>query len=211
MSENVSLSPAQVRKNRLMLMLLLATFVVPFVIGDLAYRHGWYKGGQTNHGQLITPPVSFAGFKARNAAGQLQAATFAKESWWLLYVMPARCDAACHNRLFQMRQVRKALGKESDRVHSVLVLTAVPDQETEALLQREFPDFVRLSASAQDVDASLASVKAGASSAGLLYIMDPMAWIMMSYDPEPDEKTSVVKAEDILNDLKKLLKASRIG
>lgn len=211
MSENVSLSPAQVRKNRLMLLLLLATFVVPFVIGDLAYRHGWYKGGQTNHGQLITPPAGFAGFKAHNPAGQLQTAAFAKESWWLLYVMPAQCDIACRNRLFQMRQVRKALGKESDRVHSVLVLTSVPDQETEALLKREFPDFARLSASVQDVDATMAPVKTGASAAGLLYVMDPMAWIMMSYDPEPDEKTSVVKAEDILNDLKKLLKASRIG
>jgi hypothetical protein len=38
-----------------------------------------------------------------------------------------------------------------------------------------------------------------------------MGWLMMRYDAEKDEAQSVVKAEDILNDMKKLLKASRIG
>lgn len=211
MNEQAPVTPVQLKKNRWMLLLLLATFVVPFVAGDLAYKLGWYQGGQTNRGQLIDPPVAFGDFKARNAEGPIQSAAFAKEGWWLLYVLPAQCDAACHNRLFQMRQVRKALGKEADRVRPLLVVTTPLAAETDILLAQEFSEFVRLEASAQDVNAALVRLMPDAANAGQLYIMDPMGWLMLTYAPEADEKVSVIKAEDILNDLKKLLKASRIG
>jgi cytochrome oxidase Cu insertion factor (SCO1/SenC/PrrC family) len=199
------------RKNRIVLLILLASFVIPFVVGDLAYRLGWYQGGQTNKGQLIDPPVSFAELHAADAVGKPAAADFAAKHWWLLYVVPSDCDVACRNRLFQMRQVRKALGREEDRVRQVLVFTSAPSSELEALLEAEFKDFVRITARAPAVDSALQRLLPDASGAGQLYIMDPLGWIMLAYPPEADEKASVVKAEDVLQDLKKLLKASRIG
>jgi hypothetical protein len=110
-----------------------------------------------------------------------------------------------------MRQIRKALGKESERVKPLIVLTSALAPETEALLGKEFADFARVEAAAGDIDQALANVLANGASAGNLFVMDPMGWLMLTYGPEVDEKTSVVKAEDVLNDLKKLLKASRIG
>lgn len=211
MNEQAPVPSAQLKKNRLLLLLLLATFVLPFVAGDLAYKLGWYQGGATNLGMLIEPPVAFADFQARKPDGVVQTATFAKGSWWLLYVMPANCEVACRNRLFQMRQVRKALGKEADRVQPLLVLTAPLAAETETLLTQEFGEFVRLEASVDKLNAALARVVSNPAEAGQLYIMDPMGWLMLTYAPEVDEKTSVIKAEDILQDIKKLLKASRIG
>lgn len=210
-----SVNPQLARKNRRLLLILLATFVIPFVIGDFAYKQGWYKGGQTNKGQLIQPPVAFAGFKAVDASGKTLDASFAKGKWWLLYVVPADCDTACRNRLFQMRQVPRALGKEAERVRQVLVTTSPLSAETEALIAHEFPEFVRLQAQAAAIDAALAPAPGNAggkaSQAGQLYLMDPMGWLMLDYAPEPDEKASVIKAEDILKDLQKLLKNSRIG
>lgn len=204
-------NPELARKNRRLLLILLATFIIPFVIGDFAYKQGWYKGGQTNKGNLIQPPAAFAEFRANDLKGQPVATTFAKGNWWLLYVLPADCQAACRNRLFQMRQVPRALGKEGDRVRQVLVTTSPLSAETEALITREFPEFVRLEAAVANVDIALARAASNASQAGLLYLMDPMGWLMLSYAPEPDEKASVIKAEDILKDLQKLLKNSRIG
>jgi cytochrome oxidase Cu insertion factor (SCO1/SenC/PrrC family) len=213
--QSVSPSPELARKNRIKMILILsgilATVVVPTLIGDLAYRFGWYGGWETNHGQPIEPPVNFAEFQARDLSGESLDAGFAQKTWWLLYVVPADCDSACHNRLFQMRQVRKALGKEAQRVRQVLVLTGPLDKQTDELLLQEFPDFVKIRASTERVDAALQKAAEHASQAGQLYIMDPMGWIMLAYAPEPDEKASVVKAEGILQDLKKLLKASRIG
>lgn len=203
--------PGQARKNKLLLLLLLASFVIPFVVGDLAYKQGWYKGGQTNKGQLLQPPVAFIGLQPTDATGKSVDASFAKSGWWLSYVLPADCTAACRNRLFQMRQIPRALGKEGGRVRQVLVTTGPLSAETTALLAAEFPEFIRLQAPAGAVDKALVAAAANASQAGLLYIMDPMGWIMLAYPPEADEKTSVIKAEDTLDDLRKLLKNSRIG
>lgn len=202
---------ARALKNRILLILLLSSFVLPFVIGDLAYKHNWYRGGKTNHGQLITPPVAFAGLAARDSQGQALSADVTKTKWWLLYVMPAQCESACRNRLFQMRQTTVALGKEADRVRQVVVLTAALNAEASALLAREFPGFLQVQADTLAVNKAFAGITANAAKAGNLYVMDPMGWMMLFYAPEADEKTSIIKAEDILMDLKKLLKDSRIG
>lgn len=204
-------TPAVARKNRILLLLLAASFVVPFLVGDLAYRLGWYEGGRTNKGQLIDPPVAFASLALRDDGGKALGAGFADKHWWLLYVVPADCAEACRNRLFQMRQVRKALGRESERLRQAVVVTGPLAPATEALLQQEFAGFQRLRGDAVSVDAAFAPVRPAASAAGELYIMDPMGWLMLSYPPEADEKRSVEKAEDVLMDLRKLLKASRIG
>lgn len=205
--------PAEARtlKNRILLILLLASFVLPFAVGDLAYKYGWYQGGKTNRGELINPPLAFAGLSARDLKGNPLPADAIKTKWWLVYVLPTECEAACRNRFFQMRQIRRASGKHSDRISQLLVQTAPLSAETEALIAGEFPDFLRLQAKAATVDNVFAAVAAKASVAGHLYVMDPMGWMMLFYPPEPDEKTSVIKAEDVLKDLLKLLKDSRIG
>lgn len=207
---------ARARKNRLLLLVLAASFIVPFLVGDLAYRMGWYEGGRTNKGRLIDPPVPFASLSLRDSGGQVLGAGFAGKQWWLLYAMAGDCDATCRNRLFQMRQVRLALGKEEDRLRQAVILTSEPTAATRELLAREFPGFVQLAGEHAPIDAAFragaaASGAAPASRAGELYIMDPMGWIMLAYPPEADERRSVEKAEDVLSDLRKLLKASRIG
>lgn len=212
MTETAPPSPAQVRRNRWLLVLVLASFILPFVVGDLAYKFGWYQGAQTNRGQLINPPLAFAGLAARNADGAAVDAAYADGKWWLVYVLPPVCEQACRNRLFQMRQVRLATGRESDRVRQLVITTAALPADIDALLRAEFPDFQRLEADAASADRVLAPAAGPAgSAAGLLYLMDPMGWMMLSYPPEADEAASIVKGEDVLKDLRKLLKASQIG
>ncbi|MDP2228498.1 MAG: hypothetical protein Q8J78_13595 [Moraxellaceae bacterium] len=208
------LTPEQLqqrRKNRRLLLLLLASFVVPFVIGQLAYVQNWYQGAATNHGRLLDPPLAVADLQAAAPAGMAVDAAFAKGKWWLVYVLPAECAQACRNRLFQMRQIRLATGRESERVRQLLIETGPVDAATAELLQNEFADFIRVRADASVVDVALQRASVGAANAGLLYLMDPMGWMMLTYPPEADEPTSVIKAEDTLKDLRKLLKASQIG
>ena len=202
---------ARALKNRILLILLLASFIVPFVIGDLAYKQGWYAGGKTNRGELMTPPVAFAALAVRDSKGTALSVEVTKGKWWLVYVMPAQCESACRNRLFQMRQTPVALGKEADRLRQVIVLTSPMTAATSAFIAREFPGFLQVQAGTGAVDEAFAGVTPHAAEAGHLYVMDPMGWMMLFYAPEADEKTSIIKAEDILMDLKKLLKDSRIG
>jgi cytochrome oxidase Cu insertion factor (SCO1/SenC/PrrC family) len=199
------------RRNRLLLLVLLASFVVPMLAGHFAYTGHWFEGGKTNRGHLIDPPVSLAGAALHDTAGKALPESALKGKWWLVYVLPEVCDASCRNRLFQMRQVRRATGKEADRVRQLVVQTGPLAPATAALLAQEFPDFLRAQADAAAVDGAFTTFAAGASRLGNLYIMDPMGWVMLAYAPEADEKASIVKGEDVLKDLLKLLKDSRIG
>jgi len=207
-----TLNPAQVRRNRRVLLFLLLSFVLPFVAGHLAYFQGWFRGmPTTNKGQLLSPPAAFADLHLQGLDGRPLAQSFLDHHWWLVYVLPARCDAACHNRFYQMRQVRRAAGADSDRVNLLVVQTQPPEAATVSLLQGQFPDLRRAAAQAADINTALAASGAGAAGAGRLYVMDPLGYIMLSYAPEADEKASIVKAQDVLDDLKNLLKASQIG
>ena len=203
--------PEQVRKNRRLLLILLASFIIPFVVGDLAYKFGWYEGGKTNHGRLITPPVAFAAIGARSDGGQVLDAAFADRHWWLLYVMPAECDATCRNRLLQMRQMPLALGKEGERLRLALLVTGPLAPDTEAMLRKDFPTLLRVQGDASRIDAAFAAATPGASRAGELYVMDPMGWIMLAYAPVADAQRALAQGDDVFKDLVKLLKASRIG
>lgn len=211
MSSSAVITPELARKNRRLLILLLLSFVLPFVVGHFAYVHGWFKGGQTNKGELLAPPADFLKLGLRNDAGVALTPAFLDRKWWLVYVLPADCQQACRNSLYQMRQVRLASGREADRIKLLLVQPQVADAATEALLAKEFADMARVRGDAAALDAGLAGAGAGASQAGRSYIMDPLGILMLSYPPEADEKTSVIKSDNMLDDLKKLLKASQIG
>lgn len=203
---------AQILRSRLTLLFIVAFCIAPFTLGDLAYKHGWFQGvPKTNKGELLNPPVALADLHLQGADGKALTPAFLDRRWWLVYVLPARCDAACRNSLFQMRQVRRASGAEADRVKLVLVQPQAPDADTQALLDKEFPDMKRVSGVAADIDQALSAATAGAAGAGRLYIMDPRGFIMLSYLPVADEKTSILKAQDVLDDLKKLLGNSQIG
>jgi cytochrome oxidase Cu insertion factor (SCO1/SenC/PrrC family) len=211
MNEPVKADAARTLKGRIVLILLLASFVLPFFIGSLAYKHGWYQGGKTNRGELINPPIAFSTLAVKNAEGGLLPVAATKDKWWLVYIMPAQCDSACHNRLFEMRQVVIAMGKNAERVRQVVIHTTTASAETDALMKAQFPDFLNVHADTPVLDTILAGVDKKATEAGKLYIMDPQGWIMLSFPPEANEKESVLKAENVLQDLKKLLGASRIG
>jgi cytochrome oxidase Cu insertion factor (SCO1/SenC/PrrC family) len=205
-------SPAQLRKNRIVLILLLLSFVLPFVLGHLAYFQGWYQGGKTtNKGLLLSPPALLGALQLHDSSGRTLDKVWLDRHWWLVYVLPPRCEAACRNSLFQMRQVRKATGQDSERVRLLLVQLQAPDAATDALLKTEFADMVRVSGQAAMTDQGLAAAGPQSAAAGRVYIMDPLGAIMLAYAPEADEKASILKSQDILDDLKKLLKVSQIG
>lgn len=202
--------PEQARRNRLTLLLLALSFVLPFVVGHLAYTQGWYAGGATNKGDLLTPPAALADLQLQ-ANGRAVDRAFLNHRWQLVYALPAQCQQACRNSLFQMRQARRAMGAEADRIGLLLVQTQAPDAATASLLGQQFSDMVVVQGGAPALDRALAAAAPQASQAGRVYIMDPLGYIMLSYAPVADEKQSVVKTQDLLDDLKKLLKASQIG
>ncbi len=170
---------------------MLAIFGIAFVPVLLAYLFFFHfpdslSGSTTNRGVLVQPPLRFS---EHHHAGY----------WSLIYIADAQCDQACEGRLYLMRQVTIALGKDARRVHQLLVPTTDAIDETfSALIDTEHPDLT-VEWLAQDL------VDLGLTSEGdWVYLMDPMGNIMLRFGPENS-------GQDMLKDLKHLMKLSRVG
>jgi len=207
-------------RNRITLLLIFAVFAAPVLVAYFFLQTGYYSARPTvNKGDLVTTPLSVELLQLQDFEVQ--------KKWWLLYIPPSECDKACENSLFQMRQVRTALGQEMARVERLVVHVHPIQPKVDRLLQGEFKEFKQIQGDGAQVDGVLNrvldnSVQAGtlntplqrnqsAVEAGRIYVIDPMGTIMLSYPAYQDEAESILKGKNILQDLTKLLKESRIG
>ncbi|UTV27855.1 cytochrome oxidase [Photobacterium atrarenae] len=171
------------------LWLLLAAFALPVGLAQLMLSMQWYQGGVTNRGQLLDPPLS--------APGVAQAGR-----WQLLYVLPDDCDVACAGALFHLRQIPQAVGAERDRVASLLLVNGSAGQDNELLRGLK----------AATVPASLLKrLQATEYGAQAIYLVDPLGNILMAYPLESAQPAILAQGKDVLRDLKRLLKVSKIG
>ena len=163
------------------LALVFAACAAPFVLGWLAYEFRW-AGQAGNYGELITP---------RPVAGPLQPL---RGKWVLVTFDAAACDAACERKLYFVRQVRRAQGKEAERIERLWVITDAGKPRPEVLAAIEGS---HLSSEARTLDFP-------GERGRHVYLVDPLGNLMMRFPPEPDPKKTI-------QDLQRLLKYSRFG
>lgn len=140
--------------------------------------------GTTNNGTFVNPPIAVSALTVRDENGKpLEEG----ETWWLWVVAPDACEGECQAAVHQLRQLHVLLNKDADRVRRALVTesAAVPE------VVHEYPRLVHL-------QADTAPLTRG------IYIVDPIGNLVLHY-PYSDAGAPV------LEDLKRLLKLSRIG
>lgn len=176
------------------LLLIIGGFALPIVISFLVYTYG-HPRATANYGELLLPPdtVTAAPFVA--ADGRDFRFSSLAGRWIVVTGDRTPCEAACRSKLTAVRQVRLALGKESDRVATVAVLEG---GATDPGLRAEFPDmaFVR--------PAQRAPATAPTADPAHIYLVDPNGNVMMRWPAQPDYKR-------MKGDLDRLLRASQIG
>ncbi len=194
--------------GRKKLILIFALFAVPLLLATLwfhAVRMSSGSWGNTAKGQLITPAVPLDGVALLENGEAFDIDGF-RGKWTILYVPDAlQCGESCSDDLFQIRQLRLALNHRMERVQRVVFLDQpnVPEQIQEAQLglrvvtgtQAQRQAFLeQLSAPTQSLEPI----------PNAIYLVDPLGNLMMRFgsDQLPDE---------VHKDLKRLLKASRIG
>jgi hypothetical protein len=192
--EQVSDNPSMIesrRRGRRSMVLIALLFIIPLLLAAWLYASGWRPGGTVNRGQLIIPPVDVSmieltplnGGPVRRFGGQ----------WTLVHTADAPCAADCLGRLYDTRQVRIAIGRDIDRVQRFVLLNSPADSLPEAD-REQHPDLIMLRAPSGDEFPADGSV----------FLVDPLGNLMMRYAPDQP-------AEDILKDLKRLLKLSTVG
>lgn len=203
------------RSNRRSLLIALAVFVLPVVAASVLHKTGWYGSvGTTNRGQLITPPIPFEKLSLTDSEHQPIDTEQFKKKWWLVYVLPENCNQACSNSLYQIRQVHLALGPEQSRVSRLLITTSEMSHEIQQLVNDEFPN-LKVSYAEQsqlsDVFSNANDAELSEAQSGHIFLVDTMGAVFMYYPTYEDEQESIQKGRNLLKDLKKVLKLSKIG
>jgi len=197
------------KHGKLILILMIGIVFAPFLFAWRLVHTGNSENLKlNNHGELIIPPSRFTQLPLMNLANQQpMSSDELLGKWWILYVGPSKCYQECQTILYNMRQIKVALGKNSNRVERVFIPhPKCPQNVCEQYLNEFYPDMLRVQLQTQPFEALFREHSALKHNEmiGNLFILDPQGNIMMHYSPEQHPK-------DILTDLKKLLRASKIG
>ncbi|GIU29607.1 hypothetical protein L2719_08300 [Shewanella schlegeliana] len=173
--------------NKTLILLLLA-FILPVVAAKLVLSFDLYNGGATNQGQLLATDVSYQSLKMDNPK---------PHEWQLVYLLPRHCNAVCQDRLYILQQSHTALGRNQNRVHTIVMVDEHSD--TSALA-----DFNVITATpSQQLSQMLDQQQ--------LVIIDPLGSLVMSYPVAEGHQAQIMQGKALVSDLRKLLKLSRIG
>ena len=165
--------------SRLKLLAIFAVCAAPFVLAWMAYLFGWAAGTTSNYGELI-PPRALTGPPLEPLRGK----------WVLVTADAVGCNAYCERKLYFMRQVRRAQGKDMERIERLWLLVdgGAPRPELAAAIE----------------GTRVVAFKDPMFSPDHIYVVDPLGNLMMRFPRDPDPSL-------MIKDLQRLLKASRIG
>jgi hypothetical protein len=171
----------QIRKQRRSkkLYFLLAVFILPVIFSAILYNfHGYFNLKTTNHGALLKQPVNAEYLYAWQQDGK-------QKKWRVIYVDNGNCDDSCKKVDYQLHQMQKALGKESERVQVMLIdgRSAPLERLKQTLSSQEQPDF---------------------AVNNKIYLVDPIGNLFMYYADSTNPM-------NVLKDMKKVLEVSQIG
>ena len=177
------MSDSQRTKGRLQFLLIAALFFGPLLFAAWMYYSG----------DALEPIVSLVDTVPGSAIHD-------GRSWRLLYANNGECGESCREALYTLRQSRLMLGKEMDRVERVFLHG---EQAPDTLLDaEEHRGLVSLQDTA--LRAVLDDKKPASLQAGGFYLIDPHGNLVMYFSPD-------VAPRDMVDDIKRLLKLSRIG
>ncbi|MBT8090085.1 MAG: hypothetical protein KJO01_07740 [Gammaproteobacteria bacterium] len=182
---------------RLQLLLIALVFIGPLMLAAWLYFGGSavQPEGRTNHGELLQPFVNI-----RDVAPESPVHEHDDGHWLLVYANSESCDAGCKFALYTMRQSRLMLGREMDRL--VRVFLHGESRPDSVYLAEEHAGLITLSDS--DFIALLKNKRPSQLTAGGYYLVDPLGNLVMYFPPD-------IEPGDMVKDIKRLLKYSRIG
>lgn len=176
------------KKNTKVLLMLAAVFLIPVIAAKLVLSMNWYEGAVTNKGELLPESLSYQSLSMENPH---------PDKWQLVYLLPTQCDQACKQQLYLLHQTYIALGREQDRV--IPLIATQPNSDLTALADYQFT-------TAKASDALQQALKKQQ-----IIIVDPIGKLVTRYPLQSDQQQLLLQGKAMMNDLRKMLKLSRVG
>ncbi len=187
-------------------LLALIIFGTPFLVISLSTF--WYYAGlgpkaTVNYGTMIDPPVDLGSLELELNYQPLNIDSMERK-WMIIHFLDDRCNEDCLEAFYFSRQINTAIGREKDRVKRFYVASSKTQEKVKKLFQSE-KNLTAISAK------NLNLLRQKMTEAGInpfiqpgFLLADPLGDIILSYQGDIDPKK-------ILSDIKKLLRASKIG
>ncbi len=186
-------------KSKMRLLIIIAIILLIVLGWTLLSRSTWFNPREGYNGISVNPPVSLRNFKVIGDDGsELDFALF-EGKWVLLYITPTTCAEDCLDTLYKIREARQMLGRDSYKVHRLLV--TLPKEKKNPLyqlLKNEYSTTQYGIINQNQLEKLLDKLPAGMQSTnyGVLYLVDPKGYIVLSYPPS-------ITAKGIAQDLQK--------
>ena len=184
------------RKNRRTLILLALVLLAPFVASYTLFF--WNVRPDTvNYGELleVKPLTGSASNEIDNTIFRMRDL---RGKWVLLSVDSGKCDAQCQKKLYYMRQVRTVQNTEMDRIERLWLIDDGEKPSPEIV--NDFKGTWIINAKDSDL---LKEIPAKISQRDHIYVIDPIANLMMRFPKDPDPAK-------MAKDIKRLLKVSQL-
>ena len=183
------------KSNKRLIVIFIAVFTLPVILAKLALEFNWFTQAATNRGELLEPALDMSSLLTSPSP----------QKWKMLYVLPSQCDLSCDNAIYSLTQLHSALGKEQDRVEAVVV--ALENSDAQSLIKVADNKHIRiLKTDQQSVNQVFKDVKTNG-----IFIADTLNNIILRYPTQADTQQAVLHSRDLLSDMRKVLKLSRIG
>tara|TARA_B100001996_G_scaffold188013_1_gene143861 strand:+ start:376 stop:960 length:585 start_codon:yes stop_codon:yes gene_type:complete len=190
----------QKNKGKLLLIGITLLFFLPIVISWYLVFFSDYKKNitGTQHGELITPVIDIGEIKAREIKTMDE--VLISKKWTLVFIQKKICRNFCEERLYQLRQIRLALGEDRNKVERLVIFNKPNDLKkfkdlypSQKFIDNSFKDYHSLVRKFDDYISD---------EVNSIFLIDPYGFLMMQYSQDSDPI-------GIIKDLEKLIKNSK--
>ncbi|MGB1297153.1 MAG: hypothetical protein ACPG8A_02700 [Psychrobium sp.] len=178
---------ASKRKNSQLILMILA-FLIPVIAAKILLASNYKGDVKTNGGELLNMTSTFE---------QVAKSSSEAPKWQLLYLTNQACDEHCQQQLYFVTQTYRALGRLQERVNVGSLTLGSIKTDTENLQGIDFKQQL-LKAPLETLEDSVV-------------IVDPLGNFVMRYQLNGTKQQRLERSHDMLLDIKRLLKLSRIG
>ena len=115
--------------------MLIAVSTAPVLAGYYFYFVA-PPAGRTNYGTLVQPQRTLPALATTLQDGSAYDLRSLRGNWVMVVADEAACAEACQKKLWQMRQIRAATGKDAERIERVFLV--LDDAPLSTMLLREY-------------------------------------------------------------------------